>query len=115
MHFWGGGSRARSHSVRRVVMQSIGNKRPTWRSLLVLAVGLLAPPSPARAQEQGASAGDAQRLGVPGPAPISLGQLMDPNITAASRTLECATEAPATVYVITSIDIRVRGYSTLAD
>jgi outer membrane cobalamin receptor len=96
-------------------MQSIGSKRRTWRSLLVLAVGLLVPVSPARAQEQGASGGDAQRLGVPGLAPISLGQLMDPNITAASRTLERATEAPATVYVITSIDIRVRGYSTLAD
>ena len=52
---------------------------------------------------------------VPGVAPVSLGQLLDPNITTASRILERATEAPATVYVITGGDIRARGYSTLAD
>ncbi len=52
---------------------------------------------------------------VPGVAPVSLGQLLDPNITTASRMLERATEAPATVYVITGGDIRARGYSTLAD
>src|SRR3954447_17850107 len=52
---------------------------------------------------------------VPGMAPLSLGQLLDPNITTASRALERSTEAPATVYVITSGDIRVRGYSTLSD
>jgi outer membrane receptor protein involved in Fe transport len=48
-------------------------------------------------------------------APLSLGQLMDPSITTASRTLERATEAPATVYVITAGDIRARSYFTLAD
>ena len=52
---------------------------------------------------------------VPGVAPLSLGQLLDPSITTASRILERATEAPATVYVITAGDIRARGYSTLAD
>ena len=52
---------------------------------------------------------------VPGVAPVSLGQLLDPNITTASRILERATEAPATVYVVTGGDIRARGYSTLAD
>ena len=46
---------------------------------------------------------------------ISMGQLLDPSITTASRTLERATEAPATVYVITAEDIRTRGYSTLVD
>jgi outer membrane cobalamin receptor len=54
-------------------------------------------------------------MGVPGLTPLSLGQLLDPSITTASRILERATEAPATVYVITSGDIRARGYSTLAD
>ena len=52
---------------------------------------------------------------VPGMAPLSLGQLIDPSITTASRILERATEAPATVYVITAGDIRARGYATLAD
>jgi outer membrane receptor for ferrienterochelin and colicin len=64
-----------------------------------------APPGP----------GDPQPLGVPGVTQLSLGQLLDPSITTASRILERATEAPATVYVITSGDIRARGYSTLAD
>jgi outer membrane receptor protein involved in Fe transport len=67
-----------------------------------------APPAPAPLKEP-------QEVSVPGMAPISIGELLDPNITTASRTLERATEAPATVYVITSSDIRVRGYSTLAD
>src|ERR1700741_4779800 len=48
------------------------------------------------------AAEEAQSMGVPGMAPLSLGELLDPSITTASRTLERATEAPATVYVITS-------------
>jgi outer membrane cobalamin receptor len=65
------------------------------------------PPDPA--------AGTQEAAGAPGIAPMSLGQLLDPSITTASRVLERATEAPATVYVITSVDIRARGYSTLTD
>jgi outer membrane receptor protein involved in Fe transport len=80
-----------------------------------------APPSdPLRAQAQDAPASEpsstaTQNLGVPGMAPLSLGQLIDPSITTASRILERATEAPATVYVVTAGDIRARGYSSLAD
>jgi outer membrane cobalamin receptor len=68
-----------------------------------------------RPAEAPAQAGEPQPMGVPGLAPLSLGELLDPSITTASRTLERATEAPATVYVITSGDIRARGYSTLVD
>ena len=77
------------------------------------------PPPPQEPGEAGQTVTtpplEPQPVGVPGMAPISLGELLDPSITTASRTLERATEAPATVYVITSADIRVRGYSTLAD
>jgi outer membrane receptor protein involved in Fe transport len=65
-----------------------------------------APPDPTHTDQQ---------PGVPGVGQLSLGQLLDPGITTASRILERATEAPATVYVITSADIRARGYSTLVD
>jgi outer membrane cobalamin receptor len=58
---------------------------------------------------------EAPGSGAPGLTPLSLGQLLDPSITTASRTLERATEAPATVYVVTRDDIRDRGYSMLAD
>jgi outer membrane cobalamin receptor len=66
------------------------------------------PPAPADPAEP-------QALGAPGIQQLSLGQLLDPSITTASRTLERATEAPATVYVITAADIRARGYATLVD
>jgi outer membrane cobalamin receptor len=46
---------------------------------------------------------------------LSLKELLDPNVTTASRVTEKATEAPATVYVISKEDIRNRGYSTLVD
>jgi outer membrane receptor for ferrienterochelin and colicin len=79
-----------------------------WIAILVLA---LPPAWAARAEEPPAT----PVVSSPGIAPISLGQLLDPSITTASRVLERATEAPATVYVITSADIRARGYSTLVD
>jgi len=41
--------------------------------------------------------------------------LVDTEITAASRTPERGSDAPATVYLITKDDIRNRGYSTLRD
>ncbi len=46
---------------------------------------------------------------------LSIEELLDVNITTASRHAEKATEAPATVYVISRQDIRDRGYSTLSD
>jgi outer membrane receptor for ferrienterochelin and colicin len=46
---------------------------------------------------------------------MSLEQLLDLDITTASRVRETAGEAPATVYVISKRDIRARGYSTLSD
>jgi outer membrane receptor protein involved in Fe transport len=46
---------------------------------------------------------------------LSMQDLLDPNVTTASRLSEKATEAPATVYVVTKEDIHARGYSTLAD
>jgi outer membrane receptor protein involved in Fe transport len=46
---------------------------------------------------------------------FSLNELMDPEITTASKVAEKATESPATVHVISREDIRLRGYSTLAD
>jgi outer membrane cobalamin receptor len=46
---------------------------------------------------------------------LSLNDLLDPEITTASRVAEKATESPATVHVISREDIRARGYSTLAD
>jgi outer membrane cobalamin receptor len=46
---------------------------------------------------------------------LSISELLDVNITTASRTTERALEAPGTIYVISRNDIRVRGYSTLAD
>jgi outer membrane receptor protein involved in Fe transport len=46
---------------------------------------------------------------------LSLSQLLDPQITTASRVAEKSSDAPATVYVISKTDIRARGYSTLAD
>jgi outer membrane cobalamin receptor len=46
---------------------------------------------------------------------LSLSQLLDPQITTASRTAERSSDAPAAVYVITKADIRARGYSTLSD
>jgi outer membrane cobalamin receptor len=46
---------------------------------------------------------------------LSLEALLNATITTASRTVERASEAPATVYVISKQDIRARGYSTLAD
>jgi outer membrane cobalamin receptor len=57
--------------------------------------------------ERPASLGDAGEL--------SLSQLLDPQITTASRTAEKSSDAPATVYVISKNDIRARGYSTLSD
>ena len=46
---------------------------------------------------------------------LSLEQLLNARITTASRTVERAVEAPATVYVISRNDIRARGYFCLAD
>jgi outer membrane cobalamin receptor len=46
---------------------------------------------------------------------LSLEALLNATITTASRMVERASEAPATVYVISKQDIRARGYSTLAD
>jgi outer membrane cobalamin receptor len=76
-----------------------------------LLLAALAWPAAARGQP----ASPAEGAAAPGIAQMSLGQLMDPSITAASRVLERSTEAPATVYVITAADIRTRGYSTLID
>src|SRR5438552_16986447 len=91
------------------------HRRNRWRPALLLARGLrLAPRAWAQQQEPQPPPSDPQGTSVTGMTPLSLGQLLDPSITTASRTLERATEAPATVYVITSDDIRTRGYSTLA-
>ncbi len=46
---------------------------------------------------------------------LSLEQLLNPQITTASRAAEKATEAPATMYVVSKNDIRAYGYSTLED
>jgi outer membrane receptor protein involved in Fe transport len=46
---------------------------------------------------------------------LSLEQLLNPQITTASRTAEKATEAPATMYVVSKNDIRAYGYSTLEE
>ncbi len=46
---------------------------------------------------------------------LSLEQLLNPQITTASRAVERATEAPATMYVVSKNDIRANGYSTLED
>jgi outer membrane receptor protein involved in Fe transport len=46
---------------------------------------------------------------------LSLEQLLNPQITTASRAAEKATEAPATVYVVSKNDIRAYGYSTLEE
>src|SRR2546421_3171387 len=46
---------------------------------------------------------------------ISLQDLLNPSVSTASRMIEKATEAPATVYVVSKEDIQSRGYSTLAD
>jgi outer membrane receptor for ferrienterochelin and colicin len=46
---------------------------------------------------------------------LSLEQLLNPQVTTASRAAEKATEAPATVYVVSKNDIRAYGYSTLED
>ena len=46
---------------------------------------------------------------------LSLEQLLNPQITTASRTVERANEAPATMYVVSKNDIRPAGYSVLED
>jgi outer membrane receptor protein involved in Fe transport len=46
---------------------------------------------------------------------LSLEQLLNPQITTASRAAEKATEAPATMYVVSKNDIRAYGYSTLEE
>src|SRR5258706_4320578 len=46
---------------------------------------------------------------------MSIEQLLDVEITTASRVGESSGEAPATVYVISKRDIRARGYSSLSD
>lgn len=46
---------------------------------------------------------------------LSLSDLFNLDITSASRFTEKASEAPATVYVISNSDIRARGYSVLSD
>jgi outer membrane cobalamin receptor len=74
--------------------------------------------SPARAQapvDPGSAAPDATPEGAMDTSDLSLGQLLDAKIITASRVAEKASDAPATVYVITKHDIRVRGYSTLSD
>lgn len=88
--------------------------RPLWPGLALLALFV---PAPAWSQDPAPPdpTPTDQQPGVPGVGQLSLGQLLDPGITTASRILERATEAPATVYVITSADIRARGYSTLVD
>ncbi len=76
-----------------------------------MLLAILAWSAAASGQERSPQDGPA----APGIAQLSLGQLMDPSITAASRILERSTEAPATVYVIAAADIRARSYSTLTD
>jgi outer membrane receptor for ferrienterochelin and colicin len=46
---------------------------------------------------------------------MSLEELLEWRVTTASRTEEKAVDAPGTVYVVSSQDIRMRGYSTLMD
>jgi outer membrane receptor protein involved in Fe transport len=46
---------------------------------------------------------------------LSLEQLLNPQVTTASRTVERANEAPATMYVVSKNDIRAAGYSVLED
>lgn len=48
-------------------------------------------------------------------ASMDLAELLNMEITTASKSAERATEAPGMVYVITKEDIRLRGYSTLGD
>jgi outer membrane receptor protein involved in Fe transport len=84
-------------------------------ALLVLVTSLLAV-SPLAAQPGAERApGGAEPPLEPSLDELSLGQLLDAKIITASRVAEKASEAPATVYVITKQDIRARGYSTLAD
>jgi outer membrane cobalamin receptor len=93
------------------------NPAVRW-ALVAAGASTLALVPGVRAQEKPpveAASAAPQPMGVPGMSQLSLGELLDPSITTASRTLERATEAPATVYVITSGDIRARGYSTLVD
>jgi outer membrane receptor for ferrienterochelin and colicin len=88
------------------------------------------PPPPAAAAPSSPAATPTPRPGsaprapedaLPGTGPIrditelSLQDLLDWRVTTASRAVEKATEAPATVYVISKQDIRSRGYSTLSD
>jgi len=78
-----------------------------------------APPSPAAAPQAaprtGAAAQEAGESNTDEYLRLNLAELLDYQITTASRTAERASEAPATVYVITKQDIRMRGYSTLID
>ncbi len=107
-------------SKRRGWMTSLGASLPSALALVVLAAAAPAAAqvvttSPDEEPPPAEEANDSRQASVPGMAPLSLGELLDPSITTASRTLERATEAPATVYVITSGDIRARGYSNLTD
>jgi outer membrane cobalamin receptor len=93
-----------------------GRRRRRLLSTLAAFAGLI-PGTLAWAQEPAEPGPEAPpaNVGAPGIAPVTLGELLDPSITTASRVLERATEAPGTVYVVTAADIRARGYSTLVD
>jgi outer membrane cobalamin receptor len=68
------------------------------------------PPDPTAPEAAGIDLGDVSDI-----SELSLEALLNATITTASRSVERASEAPATVYVISKQDIRARGYSVLAD
>jgi outer membrane receptor protein involved in Fe transport len=72
--------------------------------------GQPADPAAPGAHVEGPDLGDVSDI-----SELSLEALLNATITTASRSVERASEAPATVYVISKQDIRARGYSTLAD
>jgi outer membrane cobalamin receptor len=80
-----------------------------------LLLGGLPPPASAQEPVQGAPPPAEPATDLSEVTDFSLDALLNPAITTASRVLERATDAPATVYVITRQDIRARGYSMLLD
>ena len=71
---------------------------------LALALGLAPPGPPARAADD--------RVDI---SSIDIQSLLDLRVQAATRHLERASEAPATVFVVTADDIRRQGFRTLAE
>ncbi len=101
--------------------------RPVRFGVALLLLGWTTAPAIAETPPGGAAAGEKPAAAESAPASstreapreewadLSLEQLLRLRVTAASRTAEKASEAPATVYVISRHDIRARGYSTLVD